>query len=338
MEDLISILVPVYNVEQYLDRCVESIIAQTYSNLQIILVDDGSTDKSGVICDLWEKKDPRIEVIHKLNGGLTSSRKAGFDIAKGEYISFVDSDDFLEKTYVEDLYNNLVQNNSDISICGYFLDDKDSRPINIKANKSMYKKEAFVKELVLPEICALKNDKTKLPSFIWMRMFKKTVIDDKCFVSEREFFTEDLFFNLESYKNCEKVSVICKPLYHYCMNSNSLTHIYRKDKCQMEIQRLNRIIEELKDYNALDEKRINLISLKIIGGCINNSYKLNEYKKFIKDLKPLINNEQIRKVSFKSAFFELSVSERVYCICYKFRVLYFAYLLKKFIEGFRNYG
>ena len=98
------------------------------------------------------------------------------------------------------------------------------------------------------------------------------------------------------------------------------------------------IIEELKDYNVVDEKRINLILLKIIGGCINNSYRLNEYKKFIKDLKPLINNEQIRNVSFKSTFFELSVSERVYCLCYKFKTLYFAYLFKKIIESFRMYG
>lgn len=118
MNDLISIVVPVYNVENYLDRCVKSIIAQVYTNIEIILVDDGSSDNSGKICEKWKEKDKRIIVIHKKNGGLSSARNAGIEIAKGKYIAFVDSDDYISKNMYSELYRVLKQNNSDIAICG----------------------------------------------------------------------------------------------------------------------------------------------------------------------------------------------------------------------------
>lgn len=109
MEDLITIIVPVYNVEKYLDKCVETITKQTYKKLEIILVDDGSTDSSGKKCDEWKNIDDRIIVIHKKNGGLSSARNAGIDIAKGKYISFVDSDDYIDIRMIENLRKSNMQ-------------------------------------------------------------------------------------------------------------------------------------------------------------------------------------------------------------------------------------
>lgn len=106
MNELISLIIPVFNVEKYLDKCVETIVNQTYSNLEIILVDDGSTDSSGEKCDYWKKKDNRIIVIHKKNGGLSSARNAGIEIATGKYISFIDSDDFIDLKMIEILRKN----------------------------------------------------------------------------------------------------------------------------------------------------------------------------------------------------------------------------------------
>ena len=114
---LVSVVVPVYNVEKYLSRCIDSISRQSYSNLQIILVDDGSKDNSAVICDEYSKKDTRISVIHKTNGGLSDARNVGIDNAKGDYICFIDSDDFVRETYVEDLLNAILKYNSDIAVC-----------------------------------------------------------------------------------------------------------------------------------------------------------------------------------------------------------------------------
>ena len=115
-EPLISIIIPVFNVERYLERCVESVLGQTYRHLEIFLVDDGSTDSSGEICEHLKKKDARIKVIHKINGGLSDARNAALDIVRGEWITFIDSDDWVEKKYVECLYEKAVKTNSQISI------------------------------------------------------------------------------------------------------------------------------------------------------------------------------------------------------------------------------
>ena len=116
-EPLISVIIPVYNVEKYLEKCINSVIGQTYKNIEIIIVDDGSTDKSGLICDFFAGKDTRIVVIHKVNGGLSSARNAGLDIAKGDYIGFVDSDDWIEPDMYECLLCNMLKENAD-KYCG----------------------------------------------------------------------------------------------------------------------------------------------------------------------------------------------------------------------------
>ena len=119
MNEKISVIVPVYNVENYIQYCLESLVNQTYKNLQIILVDDGSTDSSGYICDKYALKDKRIKVIHKSNGGLSSARNSGMQLADGNYIGFVDSDDFIMPTFYEELYNLLQKYDSDIAECEF---------------------------------------------------------------------------------------------------------------------------------------------------------------------------------------------------------------------------
>ena len=118
MEDLISVIVPVYKVEKYLNKCIESIVNQTYKNLEIILVDDGSPDECGKICDNYAQKDMRIKVIHKENGGLSDARNAGIEVASGIYIAFVDSDDYVSYDYIEYMYKMLINGNAKLAICG----------------------------------------------------------------------------------------------------------------------------------------------------------------------------------------------------------------------------
>ena len=117
--DKISIIIPVYNVETYIHKCIGSVLAQTYRNIEVILVDDGSPDNSGIICDEYAKKDKRVIVIHKKNGGLSDARNAGIDAATGDYIVFVDSDDYIAPDMIEKLYETQKRNNADITVCGY---------------------------------------------------------------------------------------------------------------------------------------------------------------------------------------------------------------------------
>lgn len=130
MAELISVVVPVYNVEAYLDKCIQSIVSQTYENLQIILVDDGATDRSGVICDQWAGKDRRIRVIHKENGGLSDARNAGMTVATGKWLSFIDSDDFISVDTFERMYLAATENNCDIGVCNIvrIYDDGETEP------------------------------------------------------------------------------------------------------------------------------------------------------------------------------------------------------------------
>ena len=120
MKDLVSIIVPVYNVEEYLAECVDSLIDQTYESIEIILVDDGSKDKSGEICDFYKEKDNRVKVIHKINGGLSEARNVGLKCAVGTYIMFIDSDDFINHNMVQELYKAISDTDSDIAACGFY--------------------------------------------------------------------------------------------------------------------------------------------------------------------------------------------------------------------------
>ena len=119
MEDLVSIIIPVYNTEKYLSKCLESVINQTYKNLEIILINDGSTDKSKEICESFAKKDKRIQILNKENSGVSSARNHGMRLAKGQYIAFIDGDDYAEENYIEELLKNLKQTESDCVLCGY---------------------------------------------------------------------------------------------------------------------------------------------------------------------------------------------------------------------------
>lgn len=147
-EELISIIVPVYNVEAYIHQCIKSIIEQSYKNLEIILVDDGSKDKSGKICDDYARKDKRIKVIHKKNGGLSDSRNAGITVATGKYIAFVDSDDWIEKNMYEKMYNECEKFGADICICGFFREYKDKTISECNFGERVYDTESALEELI----------------------------------------------------------------------------------------------------------------------------------------------------------------------------------------------
>lgn len=200
--DLISVIVPVYNVEKYLNKCVESIVNQTYKNLEIILVDDGSTDSSGTICDQWAKKDNRIRIIHKENGGLSDARNKGLSVANGDYIGFVDSDDWIDLDFYKTLIINCKRYNADLAACKVIKEFDDHE-------------ETFIcdctKELFSPEeaIETLLNGKVFL-AVVWNKLYKRTLFTDVEFpvgkIHEDEFITykvlgsaKRLVFNKSTY-------------------------------------------------------------------------------------------------------------------------------------------
>lgn len=215
MSKLISVIIPVYNVEKYLERCVKSVIAQTYKNLEIILVDDGSKDNSGKLCDELAKLDTRIKVIHKTNEGISSTRNHGMKIATGDYIGFVDSDDYIAEDMFETLYNLAEENNAEISIVSYYEMYKE-RLISVRDSgklEIMSKQEA-IKELLID---------TKIQSYTWNKLFKKELFSNLEFPTGKNF--EDIATILLLFEKCDKVVLLEKPKYYYLRRDDSIVGV-----------------------------------------------------------------------------------------------------------------
>lgn len=244
--DLISIIIPVYKVEKYLEKCIESVLKQTYTNLQIILVDDGSPDNCGKICDEYAKKDSRIEVIHKANGGLSDARNVGISKAKGRYIGFVDSDDYIKEDMYEILLNLIKKYDADVSICNLYD--------VIDGNECIRNKENGIREYsridILKEILLDKN----IQSYAWNKLYKKELFDEIKYPIGKKY--EDIGTTFYLFEKCNKIVVTSEPEYYYLKRADSLVNNVTEstifDYTEIIIQRylyIKQNIKELRKYN-----------------------------------------------------------------------------------------
>ena len=210
---MISVIVPIYNVEKYLEKCINSIMNQTYRDLEIILINDGSTDSSGQICDKYKKIDERIKVVHKENKGVSSARNRGLDIAKGDYIGFVDSDDYIHPNMYEILYNNLINNDCDISMCNYVKGVQEGYKFNnIKNNIELLDN--------LEQMRCFYNDKLGQILGCYLKLYKKELFNDLRFDENRIF--EDWLIAHQIHSKCDKMVYIPNILYFYRQREGSI--------------------------------------------------------------------------------------------------------------------
>lgn len=213
---LISVIVPVYNVEAYLNRCLDSIIAQTYCNLEIIIINDGSPDRCPVIAEEYAKKDRRICLVHQENAGISESRNAGMRLSHGSYLSFIDSDDFIDPDYYETLYRILYSSNADISICNKRLINftvvRLFPPPDIPEGVTLFSGSEALTELV--------NDKW-LRNFVWDKLFKKELFDDIEFPKDRTL--EDIAIMHKIFYRAKTVVITSEIKYNYVLRNNSIT-------------------------------------------------------------------------------------------------------------------
>jgi len=282
--ELISIIVPVYNVEEYLEKCVDSIINQTYSNIEIILVDDGSKDNSGKMCDELQAKDSRIKVIHKENGGLSDARNAGLKIATGDYIGFVDSDDYIEEDMFETLYKLSKEHNSDISIVS-FNEIYKGKIIGVRNSKKLEKlnKIEAIRELLID---------TKIQSYAWNKLFKKELFNNIEFPTNKNF--EDIATTLLLFEKANKVVLLEEPKYNYVRRDNSIVGIksYKTYKDYLDVisskyTYLDGKYEELDLWNAYNYV-INMIWVYTIIVTFDLEELYKEYDKHFDLFKELI--------------------------------------------------
>lgn len=235
-KDLISVIVPVYNIEKYLSRCIESILSQTYKNLEAIFINDGSTDNSLEILEKYRKKDKRIKVIDKKNAGSGAARNDGIEFSNGKYISFLDSDDWYEEDFLKKLYNNLIENNSDVSMCNpkmVYDDASKNKKINtyffnkIELNKTP---EKILGILAMP--------------VVWNKLYKKEIILKNNIKFPNYSFCEDVEFLYKTFLYVNKISKIENDLYNYYQRENSVTKKIREES----IEQLYQVLENIESY------------------------------------------------------------------------------------------
>lgn len=266
-QDLVSIIVPVYNVEKYLERCLDSIINQTYSSIEIILIDDGSTDSSGDICESYARLDSRITVIHKKNAGLGMARNTALDVAKGKYVIFVDSDDYIAPNMLENLYNTLIEAKADTCIGGYQRVYSDKIEIFENPIKGKVFDKSNILSDVLSKMFGRLNNNDSLEMSVWKVLFSNELIQtyNIRFPSEREFISEDIIFDTVYYAKANRVVMSSDVGYYYCDNDDSLTTRYNPNRFNLQVklylELVNRV-EKLGIYDiSIDRLNANLIAI-----------------------------------------------------------------------------
>lgn len=254
----VSVIVPVYNVEKYISECVDSIVGQSYKHLEIILVDDGSPDSCPEICDEFASKDSRIKVIHKKNAGLGFARNSGLEIAKGKYVMFVDSDDYLVETAVQTLVNYASQNRAQF-VKAAFKKINDSGIVIYEKSQEFksFDKNGIEYELRPRMLGSSPSKSDSIEMSVWATLYDRELIEHNKlrFDSEREIVSEDLPFNLSYLSYCERALMLDDKLYCYRYNPDSLTEKYVPNKFNRIVDMFNEIEERFPDITRRESDR-----------------------------------------------------------------------------------
>lgn len=246
MKDLVSVIIPVYNVSKYLNKCLESVINQTYNNLEIIIVDDGSTDSSGDICDSFAARDNRITVLHQPNHGVSNARNNGINIATGTYACIIDSDDYLDLNYVETLVMYAQRDNLDLVACGVYVAEKEDGTyeyIHESCSDDLLDNKETIKQLFLS---------SGFRGWGVNKLYSLDIIKNKNIRYHEDIkYCEDELFCLEYIVNVKKARFIKEPLYHYMLNLSSVNHLMYQQK--------------VFNYRALDRLKADEICNEIVS-------------------------------------------------------------------------
>ena len=290
---MISVVVPIYNVEKYLEKCIDSIINQTYKDLEIILVDDGSTDSSGKIADKYAKLDSRIKVIHKSNGGLSDARNKGLKIASGKYVSFVDSDDFISNDMLDYLYKLLKENNSEISVCNFQQFSSEEEIIN-EANNKIGKSNNYLNEEILQIL--LKGDIT-YGDYAWNKLYLLELFHNVQYPVGKKM--EDIGTTYKLYFYAKKITIGPEKKYYYYKRSDSILgksdiKVFQ-DKLELSIERIEWLKEKKVDLD-FNDYNIDLIN-KIIE-LYRNSNDLKSKQYFYKKQYHILFDNLLKSTAF----------------------------------------
>lgn len=319
MKPKVSIIIPVYNSENYLDKCISSILKQTLNGIEIILVDDGSTDKSEVICKKYKDSDNRVKFVRKKNGGVSSARNCGVSIAEGEFITFVDSDDYIESNMCEKLYTSAIENKCDVIFSGM-------KSVNNKVISYIFTDETKVysKE----EACKLFFfDKEPFsPNYACGKLIKKTVCE-KIKFREDIFLMEDALYCIELFLNCtSNIMFLNEYLYNYVQRSGSASKHFNKKRIT-SYYALDELLNIARTMNKLYEMKFLKVYSKLILGILQDIIYFDfegnkcEYLKISKAL----NKEYFKNMKCKS----IGSKNKIHLTVLKISPMIYKWILKR---------
>lgn len=330
----VSIIVPVYNVEQYLHRGIESLLNQTLKDIEIILIDDGSKDNSGRICEEYSKTDKRIKFVSKINGGVSSARNEGIRISTGEYVAFMDPDDWVEPDMYENMYNQAKSTNSDSAICNYYVDNKDKYAINSMPIQADLLEGDSINQLLIRQMISGKDLESEyIMGSVWRIIVKNEVLEkNKIRFNTNIHLMEDFLFCIEVFLKSNKIFIDKNPYYHYIKNSNSAMTKYRAsiyDEHKTVFYELRDILIKNNLYKNMElQMNLRYINMHIssIVNEVNVSSTLNEFQKIInihnlcrdKKLKSILSNIDIKqyKLRKKMSLMAIKYNISIYLYCY----------------------
>ena len=343
----VSIIVPVYNVSMYVEKCLQALVGQSLNNMEIILVDDGSTDTSGQICDQYAEKYQNIKVIHCENNGLGMARNRGLEIASGEYVGFVDSDDFISQRMYEILYRNAIENEADISYCAWkrftveeptgeslIEDDENHLQLQMWSGKEDIR-QYLLDRIGRPPVCREDNF---YGATVCGGIFRRQLLEEYSihFESEKVFIAEDMLFDIDVILRCRKVVHCDAVLYFYRYNPASLTTVYRLDRFEKNVilyrEMYNRLSKEFLTEDCFHSMSRYLLTAARIGIIQEAAFiKTNGREYARKKIKEICNCKEVQTILKKYPYKLLPPKYRYLCFLEKKRA---AFLILFFTEFF----
>lgn len=325
--NLVSVIIPVYNVEPYLRQCLDSVLNQTYKDIEIIIIDDGSTDHSGEICDKYLKYDNRVIVIHKNNEGLGMARNTGLGLAQGDYVYFLDSDDYIDEDEIRILYEYAHENNLDACFEGYMsVNDRGNFIRAVEYENCIYSGRDLYKTVFTKMLGSLPNGTDRIEMSAATQLYSMKIINEYHirFVSERTYVSEDLIWNKEILSKSNRVGTVKWKGSYYRYNPTSLSHQYRENRFEQTIDFYVYVKKMLINEGFSEEALFRHTKTFFVGlrSCIKQERYSQVNIRFIDKIKAvriICNNKVVREAISINGIKRMGLKQKLYILLIKHR-------------------
>lgn len=323
MSPLVSIIVPVYNVEKYLQQCVDSLVSQTYKNIEILLIDDGSKDNSGQMCNQFSEQYTNVMSFHKKNSGLGLTRNFGLERINGDYVTFVDSDDYLRQDAIQKLVDGLDDGQNDTVIGGFTKITDDGKELYIETYPEEVINNGLVYSRLFNRMLGSSPDRhDSIKPSVWNALYSVKIIQEHNlhFVSERELISEDIVWDSDYYRYSQSAKIISEPTYYYRYNPNSLSQTYNPDRFEKSIYFYKYMACKMSNTEIAQEAKLRLIRYLFI--CVRSAFSqstIMPFRESQKSIKKMCSNLELQQAIDEYPINRLGFKQRIFIMMVKYR-------------------